>query len=120
MPKHVLIAEDDTFLADTMGKILRKYSVRVTITYNGKETIGALRKKIPDLLLLDIRMPVLDGHGVLKFIQEKQMDLPVIVLSNLGDRETKDKCKRMKVKHYIVKNDIDDDDLWPAIEKYLR
>jgi CheY-like chemotaxis protein len=120
MSKHVLIAEDETFLADTMGKILKKYDVRVTIAYNGKETIGVLEKEVPDLLLLDILMPVLDGHGVLKFIQEKQLELPVIVLSNLSDRETKDKCKRMKAKCYIVKNDIDDDDLWPAIEKYLQ
>jgi CheY-like chemotaxis protein len=120
MPKHVLIAEDETFLADTMGKLLKKYSVRVTIAADGREAIGILEKEVPDLLLLDILLPVLDGHGVLKFIQDKQLKIPVIVLSNLYDRETKEKCKRMKVKHYIVKNDIDDDDLWPAIEKYLR
>ncbi|MDD5055695.1 MAG: response regulator [Candidatus Peribacteraceae bacterium] len=120
MSKHVLIAEDETFLADTMGKLLQKYSVRVTIAYDGKEAIKALENEVPDLLLLDILLPKLDGHGVLKFIQDKELEFPVIVLSNLSDRQTKEECKRMKVKHYIVKNDIDDDDLWPAIEQYLR
>jgi len=120
MSKHILIAEDDAALATMMGNVLRKYNVRVTITYNGQETIGALDKEVPDLLLLDILMPIVDGHGVLKFIRERQIECPVIVVSNLSDRETKKICKEMKVQNYIVKNEMDDDDLWPAIEKYLH
>lgn len=120
MSKHILIAEDDAALADMMGSVLRKYNVRVTITYNGQETIGALEKEVPDLLLLDILMPVVDGHGVLKFIRKRQIECPVIVVSNLSDKKTKEKCKEMKAADYIVKNEMDDDDLWPAIEKYLR
>ena len=120
MSKHVLIAEDDTLLADMMGKILNKNKVRVTITYNGKETIEALEKEVPDVLLLDVLMPVLDGHGVLKFLKKKNLACPVIVLSNLSDNMTRNKCKEMNVKDFFVKNDIDDDFLWPAVEKYLR
>lgn len=120
MKKHVLIAEDDTALADLMANVLSKYNIRVTITYNGKETVEALEKEVPDLLLLDILMPVLDGHGVMRFIREKQLECPVIVLSNLSDKETKDRCKEMQAQNYFVKNDLDDDDLWPAIEGYLR
>jgi len=120
MSKHVLIAEDDSSLAEMMGKVLHKYNVRVTITYNGQEALQALEKEVPDLLLLDVLMPVLDGHCVLKTMKEKRLDCPVIVLSNLSDRMTREKCKKMDVKNYFVKNDMDDDDLWPAIEKYLQ
>lgn len=120
MSKHVLIAEDDARLAEMMGKVLNKYNVRVTITYNGQEAVQALEKEVPDLLLLDVLMPVLDGHGVMKAMKEKNMDCPVIVLSNLSDKMTREKCEEMDVKNYFVKNDMDDDDLWPAIEKYLK
>ncbi|NOS67445.1 MAG: response regulator [Candidatus Peribacteraceae bacterium] len=120
MIKHVLIAEDDAILADMMGKILSKKNVRVTIAYNGQEAIDALEKELPDLLLLDVLMPVLDGHAVLDAIQKKKMDCPVIVMSNLSDKMTKNKCRQMHVQDYFVKNDIDDEELWPAIQKYLR
>src|SRR3989338_6133059 len=115
MSKHVLIAEDDTSLAEMMGKVLTKYNVRVTITYNGQEAVNALEKEVPNLLLLDILMPVLDGHGVMKVMKEKNLDCPVIILSNLSDKMTREKCKQMQAKNYFVKNDMDDDDLWPSI-----
>ncbi len=120
MSKHVLIAEDDTLLADMMGKILSKNNVRVTITYNGQETIEALEKEKPDVLLLDVLMPVLDGHHVLKVMKEKKLDCPIIVLTNLNDAMTRKQCREMQVKEYFVKNDMDDDFLWPAVEKYLQ
>lgn len=119
MSKHVLIAEDDTLLADLMGKILSKENVRVTVTYNGQEALEVMEKEVPDVLLLDVVMPVLDGHAVLKAMKENDWDCPVIVLSNLGDKITKAKCKEMNVRDYFVKNDMDDDSLWPAVEKYL-
>ena len=120
MSKHILIAEDDTALAQMMGKVLSKKNVRVTVAYNGQEAVEALEKEVPDLLLLDILMPVLDGHNVMKTMKEKSLDCPVIVLSNLSDKMTRDKCKEMRVENYFVKNDMDDDSLWPAVEKYLR
>lgn len=120
MSKHVLIAEDDTLLADMMGNILGKYGVRVTIAYNGQEALNAMEKEVPDLLLLDVLMPVLDGHGVMQAMKEKKLYCVVIVLSNLNDTMTKSKCKEMNVQNYFVKNDMDDDALWPAIEQYLR
>ena len=120
MSKHVLIAEDDALLAEMMGNILVEYNVRVTIAYNGQEALDAMEKEVPDVLLLDVLMPVLDGHGVLKVIRERYVDCNVIVVSNLSDKMTKDKCKEMNVQDYFVKNDMDDDSLWPAVEKYLQ
>lgn len=120
MSKHVLIAEDDTLLADMMGKILRRNDVRVTIAYNGEEALKVIEKEIPDVLLLDILMPVVDGISVMKAMQEKNVECPVIVLTNLTDRMTMETCRKMNVQNYFVKNDIDDDHLWPAVEKYLQ
>ena len=120
MSKHVLIAEDDVLLADMMAKILKKKNVRVTITYNGREALEVIKKDVPDVLLLDVLMPVLDGHAVLKAIEKKQVKCPVIIVSNLSDTKTRKRCKSMGAEKYFVKNDMDDDVLWPAVEKYLQ
>ncbi|OGJ57524.1 hypothetical protein A2881_03710 [Candidatus Peribacteria bacterium RIFCSPHIGHO2_01_FULL_55_13] len=117
--RHVLIAEDAKFIGDIMGKIIRQHGVRVTIARNGQEALEALEKELPDLLLLDLLMPVLDGHGVLLAMKKKKLHCPVIVVSNISDKKTRDKCKGMNVKAYFVKSDMDDDELWHAIEKYL-
>ena len=117
--KHILIAEDEASLAGVMGEVLSKSNVSVTVTHNGREALEAMEKKVPDVLILDILMPVLDGHGVMKAMKEKHLHCPVIVVSNLSDQITRDKCKEFHVKDYFVKSDMDDDDLWPAIQKFL-
>lgn len=121
MSKHVLIVEDDTLLADMMEKILRKYGVRVGVAYNGQEALSAMEKEVPDVLLLDLLLPVLDGHDVMQVMKQREIACPVIVLTNLSDKKTKSKCAHEGlVKEYFVKNELDDDALWPAVEKYLR
>lgn len=118
--KRVLIVEDEASLANVMGEVLRKNNVRVTVTHNGKEALEAMEKEVPDVLLLDILMPVLDGHGVMKVMKEKHLDCPVIVVSNLSDQKTREKFRKEKnVKAYFVKSDMDDNDLWTAIQKFL-
>ncbi|OGJ61079.1 hypothetical protein A3C37_03375 [Candidatus Peribacteria bacterium RIFCSPHIGHO2_02_FULL_53_20] len=117
--KHVLIAEDDKFLAEIVGKFLSARGLRVTITHNGQKTIEVMEKEVPDVLLLDILLPVLDGHGVLRVMKEKKVDCPVIVMSNLSDKLVQRKCKDMNVKTYFVKSDLEESSLWQAIEKHL-
>ena len=119
MSKHVLIAEDDTLLAGMMGKILQKNKVRVTIAHGGQEAIDAMEKEVPDLLLLDVLMPGVDGYAVMKAMKAKKLKCHVIVISNLSDSHTKAKCEDMDIQHYFVKNDLDDDQLWPVIQTYL-
>ncbi len=120
MTKHVLIAEDDAVLAGMMGKILSRENIRVSIAYNGQEALAVMEKEVPNVLLLDVLMPVLDGHDVLRVMQEKKLEVPVVVVSNLSDKMTKEKCAKMNVQNYFVKNDLDDDFLWPVMEKYLQ
>jgi CheY-like chemotaxis protein len=118
--KHVLIAEDDKFLAEIVGKFLITQGLRVTITHNGEEAMQIMEKDTPDILLLDILLPVLDGHSVMKAMKEKNLDCPVIVMSNLSDKLVQKQCEDMDVKAYFVKSDLDEDALLPAIQKHLR
>ena len=118
--QHVLIAEDDKFLAEIVGKFLKIRGLRVTIAHNGQEAMKIMESDTPDILLLDILLPVLDGHRVMQAMKEKNLECPVIVMSNLSDKLVQRKCKDMDVKAYFVKSDLDEDALWPAIEKHLR
>ena len=117
--KHVLIAEDDKFLAEIVGKFLSTQGLRVTIAHNGQETMEVMEKETPDVVLLDILLPILDGHGVLKAMKEKDLDCPVIVMSNLSDKRVRKKCEDMHVKAYLMKSDLDEHTLWLAIQKHL-
>jgi two-component system chemotaxis sensor kinase CheA len=117
---HVMVVEDDAVLADIMEKTLREHDVRVTVCRNGEEAITALLSSLPDLLLLDMLMPNVDGFGVLQTIQERKWFFPIVMISNISDRMTKEKCKKLGASAYIVKSDVDADELWLAVEKYLH
>ena len=117
--KHILIAEDDAFLVEMMQTVLLAHGSRVTVAKDGQEAIDAIDRDPPDLLLLDILMPRVDGFGVLQHLADQKLHLPVFVISNLSDKATKDKCKGFAITRYFVKSDIDDEQLWPIVEKYL-
>lgn len=119
MPKVVLVAEDDAFLAETICLGLREHGVETHLVRDGEEAEQFLRDRQPDLLLLDLIMPKKDGYGVLQFLRETQSAVPVIILSNLSTDLTPDMYGAVQVKDYVVKSDIDEDDLWPKISRYL-
>ncbi len=118
--KYVLIAEDAEFIAEIMANIITEHDIRVTVTHNGQEALDAMEKEMPDVLLLDLLMPVLDGQGVMQAMKDKHLQCAVIVVSNISDKMTRNKCKDMGVKDFFVKSDMDDDALWAVVEKYLR
>lgn len=118
--KHVLITEDNAFLAKMMQRILIARGIRVSTAQNGKDTIAIMEKDPPDLLLLDLLLPQMDGFAVLRYRMEKKLSFPVIVCSNLSDKATKTRCKAFHIDEYVVKSDMDDQQLWPVVEKHLK
>jgi CheY-like chemotaxis protein len=118
--KTILIAEDDAFLMEMMAKELESHGVNVVIARDGQEAIEKIEKSVPDLLLLDMLMPRVDGLGVLQHIALKKVKLPTVILSNLSNTLTQDECKKFGVLSYCIKSSMDDDELWPCIEKYIR
>ncbi len=116
---HIVIAEDDKFLADMIGKVFRARGARVTVAYNGQEVLEVMEKDPADVLLLDILMPILDGYAVMEAMKQKRLAAPVIIMSNLSDKAVQEKCRKMNVKKYFMKNDMDEESLWPVVAKYL-
>ena len=118
--KRILLAEDDTFLTEILASTLQAHGVDVAIAHDGQKAIDSMDRSPPDLLLLDLLMPHVDGFAVLRHRQEKRYTFPVLVLSNLGDKIAREKCDALGISDYLVKSDMDDSQLWPIVETYLR
>lgn len=101
----ILLAEDDRFVSDIYKRKLSEDGYRVLHAQNGREATEFLEKEIPDLILLDIMMPVMNGIEVLESIkkEDRLKDIPVIMLTNLAEREQIEKCTSLGSNGYIVK-----------------
>lgn len=81
----------------------------LAIAFNGEEGLAAIAKERPDIILLDIMMPKMNGLDMLKIVKSDALfkDIPVIVLTNLGDRqEDVQKCREMGADDYLVKANV--------------
>ncbi len=119
MSPHILVAEDDLFLGETIQMALEEKGARVTLVRNGQEAVDALEKEKPDLLLLDLLMPMQDGLYVLQHWRKQKYEFPVVILSNLSGDMTPETCYALGARDYLVKSDMDESELWPRIQKYL-
>ena len=119
--QHILIAEDDRLIGNAYRDKLTQAGYRVTIAKNGEETLAALRELKPDLLLLDILMPKVDGFGVLEGKQQDDTikDIPVIIISNFSQETYQDQAKALGITEYIVKANFDIQQLPAKVAEYL-
>lgn len=101
MKNKVLIVDDDidsTIILQTMAQNLGFYT---QVAINGIDAINYIKEDTPDLVLLDIFMPQMDGYETIDYIK-KEFDLPIIVVT-AGGSETINKIKNKGIKNYIQK-----------------
>ncbi len=113
MAKKILVAEDDKFLSNAYRVKLTKAGFDVKAAGDGAEALNILQTFIPDLILLDLVMPVKDGFATLEVIKadEKLKMIPVIVASNLGQKEDCDRALKLGAKDFVIKSDLSLDTL---------
>jgi CheY-like chemotaxis protein len=114
-PKRIVLAEDDRFLRRAAEAALRRAGHSVTAAADGEEALRLTRETIPDLLLLDLIMPKLQGFEVLKALKEDPATagIPVIVLSNLGQDSDVQRALDGGALAYLIKADL-------ALEELVR
>ena len=103
MPKSILVVDDDRMVIELAKKTLADKGYEVITARDGLEALEILSKRIPDLILLDVHMPQMDGYT---FIMKKASDpafakIPVIVLT--AEAKTGPLFKRYGVKAYLLK-----------------
>jgi len=104
--KKIMIVEDDSFVLDIYQTKLSQEGYTVIEARNGVEAMKKLEKEKPDLLLLDIVMPYMDGIEVLKKIRERAdlKNLPVILLTNLSQKEEINVGLGLGASDYLIKS----------------
>lgn len=119
--KTILIAEDDKFLISVYRLKFAKAGFNVLVAEDGEQTMQALSKQKPDLVLLDLIMPVKDGFEVLKEIKTDPnlKDIPVVVASNLGQGEDIKRAKLLGATDYFIKANVHLPDLVAMITKMV-
>lgn len=90
-PKTILIADDEVYMLRLLDATLRKGSYRVLQVRNGTEALAAAEKEKPDLIIMDVMMPGLDGLSAVHQLMQSEATakIPVIVLSSKGHALTK-------------------------------
>lgn len=121
MGAKVLVVEDDNFLVTAYKAKLVKSGFTVQVATDGDEALQALKTFIPDIILLDLIMPKKDGFTVLQLLKaDPQLNkVPVIVASNLGQKEDVEKAKGMGAADFIVKSNMSMDDIVQKINSTI-
>ncbi len=101
----ILIVEDEISLSEAYHTLLKQANYDVTVAHNGKEALEKVQIIEPDLILLDLRMPLLDGVGFLKEydLAKKHPKVKVIVFSNYDMQDEIDEAYRLGADRYILK-----------------
>lgn len=103
--KKILIIEDDKFLRELLTQKLLKKNFKVLEALDGEEGIKNIKKEKPDLVLLNLILPGIDGFEVLSKMREDPVlsTIPVIILSNLGQKEEVEKGFKLGAVDYLIK-----------------
>lgn len=103
MAKSVLVVDDESIVVEIAKRRLQDRGYEVQTAFNGSEALVRLNEKIPDIIVLDVQMPEMNGYT---FLMEKNktpehVDIPVIVLSAYA--ETEALLRRHRIKDYLLK-----------------
>ena len=102
----ILLVEDDQFISQLYSDKFSQFDYQVEVARDGFESLEILKKYKPDLILLDIVMPKMDGFEVLEHIKKDDSlnKIPVLMFTNMGDKMDIEKAMSLGAKSYIVKS----------------
>ena len=103
MIKTILLVEDESDMLDIVRFRLTKEGFDVLASENGQHAIATIRKREPDLVVLDLMLPLVDGFDVLRFIRKNHPALPVIILSAKGEESDIVVGLELGADDYVVK-----------------
>lgn len=120
--KTILVVEDDEILTKTLSGALEEEGFKVIQAFDGEEGLEAVSTKKPDMVLLDIVMPKMDGMTMLKKMHsiEDLRDIPVIILTNLSSADSTSEAVEEGVYTYLVKTDWKISDVIEVIKDSLK
>lgn len=119
----ILMVEDDPFFSRLCGRALENEGFNVVLASNGELGLEAAEKEDPDLILLDIMLPRMNGFEVLAGIRSnsnsKVAAKPIIILSNLYAKEEEEKSRKLRADGYLIKANTTSEELVTKIREIL-
>lgn len=116
--KKVLIVDDEQEVVEFLGNFLGRKQVKVFIATNAKDALNIFRKNTPDLVLLDIGMPEVDGIQLLKIIKKEKRNTRVIMVTGKNDKASINKANKLGANDYITKP-LELANLYSVVSKYI-
>ena len=118
----ILIVEDDKFLRELIVRKLSQENFQITEAVDGEEGIKKIKEIIPDMVLLDLILPGIDGFEVLAKVKEDPAttSVPVIILSNLGQREDVERGMKLGAIDYLIKAHFTPNEIIDKIKANLK
>ena len=114
----VLIVEDDPILVRIYTVRFKKEGFDTTVVMDGEQALASVRAQRPDVILLDLVMPKMDGFSFLAALKKEGEIPPTIVLSNLDQSADIHKAKEMGAVDYVVKGKSDLEEITKKIAQY--
>jgi two-component system chemotaxis response regulator CheY len=119
-PLKVLLVDDEAYFRVFVSKVLRKsVSCTVTEAKNGNEALAHCKAHNPDLIILDISMPHMDGVEALTAIRAIKPDTPVIMLTSIAEEKVVEECVNQNAS-YFIRKDVGADKLQTELQEMLR
>ncbi|PIT86643.1 MAG: response regulator [Candidatus Magasanikbacteria bacterium CG10_big_fil_rev_8_21_14_0_10_43_6] len=118
---NVLLVEDDAFLANIYKTKFEMEGFKVRVAENGEIGLKDAKKKVPDIILLDILLPKMDGFTVLEHLKEDDelKSVPVILLTNLGQKDDVEKGLALGAADYLIKAHFKPSETVDKVKKVL-
>jgi DNA-binding NtrC family response regulator len=102
-PSKVVLVDDEREYVETLSERLQMRDMGTDIVYDGKEALSVLDKEEPEVMVLDLKMPGIDGMEVLRHIREEHPKVEVIVMTGQGSEEDKESCMKLGAFAYLEK-----------------
>jgi CheY-like chemotaxis protein len=101
----VMVVDDTAVIRETVAKLLKREGFDTICASNGKEALAVLNASAPDVILLDIMMPEMDGLECLALLRKEPrwQALPVIIMTAMNDEEHQMKAERLGASDYLIK-----------------
>ncbi|HEV8229502.1 MAG TPA: response regulator [Candidatus Limnocylindria bacterium] len=115
--ESILVVDDDTSILDTVSSILTQEGYSVVSAASGEEALAAIDREPPSLILLDMRMPVMDGWAVARALRDRGVAVPIVVMT--AAESAKRWADEIQAEGYLAKP-FGLDDLLSTVDRHRR
>lgn len=118
--KSILLIEDDPFLIDIYTTKLKVEGFSVDVATDGQKGLRKIKEEKPDLVLLDIVLPQIDGWEILQKVKNQNLKVKIVILSNLSQKEEVEKGLEMGATKYLIKAQYTPTEVVEEIKEILK